>query len=114
MWVVETRKPERDRSAAFCQPIAELELPINKALDPASKGWCQPRYLGASLELPFSWDSSVENFVDGINKLGSHRHSTINGCNHIAHGLAHNVEHDLELLNFLSEEDTKRDILVRV
>ena len=42
LWVVEASKPERDGAGTLGKPVVQLEVSVDKTLDPASKRWRQP------------------------------------------------------------------------
>ena len=89
-------------------------MSVDQTLNPATKGWREPRDFGTSLELPRGWNTEVIDLVDRVDQLSSHDNCTINCCNHVIHSLTNNTEHNLELFNFLTQEDAKWDVLCRV
>jgi len=110
--VIEAGQPERNGARTLLQPVIELEVSVYETLDPTTEGWSQPGDLSTRLELPLGWDTGIEDFIDSIDQFGSHRHGTINSLNHFVHHRTNDVQHDLKLLNFLSQEDVERNVLV--
>ena len=76
----------------------------------SAEGNSEPRDLSSSwVILPFSWDSEIEDSVNGINDIWSHDDTSINSVNHVSHGSSDNGQNVLESLDFLRQENVERD-----
>ena len=109
--VIEAGEPERDGALTLLEPVVKLVVPVDEALDPTTERRGEPRDLGTSLELPLDGNTQVIDHVDGVDEVSSHDNGTIDGSDHIVHGLADDSQDSLELLNFLAEEVGERHVL---
>lgn len=87
-------------------------MSVDQTLDPTTQRWRQPGDFSTGLELPLLGHTEIEHHVNGVDQVGSHDNGTLDGSDHVCHSLTHDVEHSLELLDLLTKEDIKRDILV--
>lgn len=93
----------------------QLEVSVDETLDPTAESGSEPRDFSAGrISEPILGHTEIEHLRDRLNQQGSHNNGTINGQNHIMHRLAHNVQHRLELFDFLSQEDVERHVFVGV
>ena len=59
--------------------------------------------------MPLSWYSEIEDHVNGVNDLWGHDNGSINGINHVNHSSSDDGQDALESLNFLEQENVKRN-----
>ena len=112
--VVEASEPEGDGALALREPVIELVVPVDEALDPATERRREPRDLFTGFNLPLNRHALIVDHVNSVDEVSSHDNGTINGGNHIGHGFADNSKDVLELLDLLFEEVGQRHNLVRV